>query len=155
MVACFPMSKINLYDFPTCRLNLTVGTDDGERVPHSSGLNWGQRPGRNPNQAYLSVPAAVQRQNFFPEIGSTFIVFADDGGQFECVRAQQNGKAIHSVDNSEMGSYFRRRLGVKSGELVTLQRLLRYGRTWVDFYRRDFTTYYLDFSVHSSGIRHQ
>jgi len=34
-------------------------------VPQRSGLNWGQRPGRDPNQAYLSVPVEIQRSGFF------------------------------------------------------------------------------------------
>ena len=147
------VNRLDFHQFPNCRLSLTVGRDESERVPHSSGLNWGQRPGRNPDQAYLPVPAAIQRQSFFPEIGVTFMVLTDDGWQFACVRAQQNGKAIHSVKNSEMGSYFRQRLGVKPGELVTLQRLLHFGRTWVDFYRQDSNTFHLDFSPHLSSTR--
>jgi hypothetical protein len=37
------------------------------QVPKSSGLNWGQRPGREQNQAYLSIPAYIQKSFFFPE----------------------------------------------------------------------------------------
>ena len=31
-----------------------------------SGLNWGQRPGRNPNEAYISLPSRVAKSGFFP-----------------------------------------------------------------------------------------
>ena len=48
-------------------LPLTSGSKESLRVPDRSGLNWGQRPGRNENQAYLAVPSDIQKSNFFPE----------------------------------------------------------------------------------------
>ena len=60
--------------------------------------------------------------------------------------AQQDGKALHTtIDNSELGRYFRKRLGVPSGEFVTHQHLLDYGRHDVGFYRIDSETYQMDF----------
>lgn len=133
--------------FPHCRLTLTSGKGDKERVPLSSGLNWGQRPGRNPNQAYLAVSVDVQREGFFPDVGIKFRILTDDGHEFTCVRAQQNGKAIHTENNSDLGKYFRGRIGVRSGGLVTIHHLLAYGKTWVDFYRTEDLVYKMDFSV--------
>lgn len=113
-----------------------------------SGLNWGQRPGRNPNQAYLSVPREIQRSSFLPEVGQQFLVDTDDGQRLIMVRAQSNGKALETPgDNSLLGRYFRTRIGVESGRLVTAAHLRRYGRTSVDIYRVSSTHYELDFSV--------
>ena len=52
---------------------LTVMSNKVERVPYRSGLNWGQRPGRNPNQAYLKVPSIEQQSGFFPKKGINLI----------------------------------------------------------------------------------
>ena len=128
-------------------LPLTTISRGEERVPFRSGLNWGQRPNRDENQAYLSVPASIQRSGFFPGKGLEFTVVCDDGAELILARAQQNGKALHSKpNNSILGAYFRNRLGLESGDLVILEHLLRYGRTSVDFHKREGSPYYLDFS---------
>jgi hypothetical protein len=117
------------------------------QVPKSSGLNWGQRPGREQNQAYLSVPAYILRSNFFPLPGVAFEVECDDGEKFQCVRAQANGKAIHTPSNNSLfGIYFRRRLGVIPGYTVTVGHLSKYGRSSVDVYKLDETKFFLDFA---------
>jgi hypothetical protein len=46
-----------------------------------------------------------------------------------------------------MGEYFRNRLGLANGALVTLNDLQRYGRTDITFYKIDEESFYLDFSV--------
>ncbi len=129
-------------------LSLVVKSGGAERVPLRSGLNWGQRPGRNPNQAYLSVPGEVQRMGFFPVAGRRFGVETDDGELFVLVRAQASGKALETPDdNALLGRYFRQRLGVESGRLVTLAHLRRYGRTSVDIFKVSELKYRLDFSI--------
>lgn len=120
------------------------------RIGARSGLNWGQRPEvhRNPNQAYLRLPASVYRSDFFPLRGVHFTVRTDDGKVFVCSRAQDHSKAIHTPhNNSLLGEYFRHRLGLRSGECVTEAYLNAYGRTDIDFYKIDAETYYLDFSI--------
>jgi hypothetical protein len=113
----------------------------------ASGLNWGQREGRHPNQAYIKVPASVYKTDFFPPIAVEFAVFTDDNKFMICSRAQQNGKAIHTPrSNAELGLYFRQRLGVPSGERVLLTDLENYGRTDVCFYKIDDESYFMDFS---------
>jgi hypothetical protein len=130
-------------------LPLTSGKGKNLRVPFSSGLNWGQRPGRDKNQAYLSVPSTVQKSDFFPDIGVEFVVKTTDGESWICARRQQNGKAIHTVSsNSIMGMYFRKRLGVNPGEFVLVDHLLNYGRTNVDIYKESVNTYILDFDLY-------
>ncbi len=129
------------------RISLTATVRGEERVPSRSGLNWGQRPGRNPNQAYLPITAEVQRSGFFPDPGISFSIECDDGVVFECVRAQQHGKAIETpANNAIIGSYFRERLGVESGESVAIWHLIDYGRTSIEIFEIARNKYFLDFS---------
>jgi len=117
------------------------------RIHTAGGLNWGQRAGRDPNQAYIPVPAAVSGSDFFPPRGEHFTVLTDDGKWLICVRAQDDGKAIEiPADNSQLGEYFRNRLGLANGVFVTREDLERYGRTDVDFYKTDDGPYLMDFS---------
>ncbi len=119
-------------------------------LPKRSGLNWGQRPeqNRDPNQAYIRLPSTIYHTDFFPENTIQFTVLTDDGKTIICTRAQQNGKAIHTPhNNSLIGEYFRSRLGLSSGALVTEGDLMRYGRNDVDFYKIDDETYYMDFGT--------
>ena len=113
-----------------------------------SGLNWGKRPGRNPNQAYLPVPSTIAQSNFFPRRATRFTVLTDDGFSFIAVAAQDNAKAIHTPDgNNILGEYFRRRLRVVLGQRVRGSDLRAYGRTDVEFCKLDNETYFMDFSV--------
>ena len=133
------------------KVTLTLLEKRTGEVPARSGLNWGQRPehGRNPNQAYLNIPSKIGSSGFFPERFEQFMVLTDDNKELICVRAQDNGKAIHTtLDNSRMGEYFRYRLGLPNGAFITKDDLLRYGRTDVDFHKIDDETYLMDFSVH-------
>jgi hypothetical protein len=100
----------------------------GEVHNPGAGLNWGQRGARNPNEAYLPVPANVRKAKFFPERGVRFQFVTDDGDSFVASVAQQGDKAIETPeDNSIIGSYFRRRLGLQQGQLVTTEDLKKYG----------------------------
>jgi len=131
-------------DCVTCPL---LKNRDGE-IHTAAGLNWGQREGRNPNQAYIPVPANVSRIQFFPERGAHFTVSTDDGKVLICRRAQDNGKAIETpANNGLLGEYFRNRLGLANGAYITKQDLERYGRTDVTFYKIDDENYHMDFSV--------
>ena len=118
----------------------------GETHRAGGGLNWGQRLGRNPDQAYIHVPADIARSDFFPPIGEQFTVLSDDDFSFIFVRAQAGGKGLHTTfDNSEIGRYIRQRIGVASGEHVTRQHLLDYGRIDIGFTKIDNDTYLMDF----------
>jgi len=120
----------------------------GDVMPEKSGLNWGQRNGREPNQAYLSLKSNVHNTDFFPPRKIHFTVYTDDNKVLICTRAQDNGKAIHTPhNNSLIGEYFRNRLGLALGTYVKKSDLLSYGRTDVDFYKIDDETFFMDFSV--------
>jgi hypothetical protein len=138
-------------DFVT--LPFTTKINGELTVPKSSGLNWGQRPGREQNQAYLSVPSYIQRSSFFPDVGVPFLIECDDEESFHCARAQANGKAIHTPQNNSLfGLYFRRRLGVPPGYTVTITHLLNYGRVSADVYKLSNIHYYLDFSFPTPSV---
>ena len=117
-----------------------------------SGLNWGQRKGRNPNQAYIPLPIKVAKSGFFPVEPITapphFTVVTDDKRQLILRIEQQNQKAIATpLSNALLGEYFRNRLGLAFGAYVTSADLERYGRTNVKFVKLDSEHYYMDFSV--------
>ncbi|MEA5151487.1 MAG: NgoFVII family restriction endonuclease [Oscillospiraceae bacterium] len=130
-------------DFVTLSLVTRTG-EPGSR----SGLNWGQRPRRDPNEAYISLPARIARSNFFPMEYKHFTAITDDRHQLTLRIEQQNDKAITTpARNSDLGEYFRNRLGLANGAYITRADLERYGRTNVVFYKLDDETYYMDFSV--------
>ena len=119
-------------------------------VAGRSGLNWGQRPEhhRNPNQAYLRIPAHIAQTGFFPPRATQFTVCTDDRATFIAVVAQDGDKAIHTPDgNYILGEYFRRRLGVPLGAPVTRDHLDAYGRTDVRFCKLEEETFEMDFSI--------
>lgn len=128
-------------------LPLTAKIKGIDMVPQRSGLNWGQRPGREPNQAYLAVPVEIQRSDFLPHRGEEFLIECDDGEILKCVVAQANGKAIETCGNNAiLGLYFRRRLSVRPGYLVTIDHLYRYGRLSIELEFINNYRYFLDFS---------
>ncbi|MDQ0197084.1 restriction endonuclease PLD domain-containing protein [Neobacillus ginsengisoli] len=121
-------------------------------IQEKAGLNWGQRPGREQNQAYIKVPTPFNNvhPDFFPPLEQSFTMLTDDGQQLICKMAQANRKAIHTTENNSiMGKYFRNRLGVPLGERVDVQDVLNYGRTSVRVYKMDSETYFMDFGVSS------
>ena len=135
------------YSLNSVIIPLTIERSGKKLVPSSSGLNWGQRVGRNEDQAYLPVSAEIQRSKFFPPKGKTFVLKWDDGEEFLCVRAQQNGKAIHTPsDNSLLGRYFRKRLGVNFGDAIVMPHLTRYGRFDVEILKKGNDFFYADFA---------
>lgn len=121
--------------------------DKSGNVPEKSGLNWGQRPGRERNQAYISLKGDIRHSSFFPERGTHFTLLTDDGKVLICTRAQDDGKAIETPhNNSLIGEYFRNRLGLSNGAFVRKEDLERYGRSSIEIYKIDDETFRLDFS---------
>ena len=117
-------------------------------VHKRGGLNWGQRGDRERNQAYIPISQKIAKTDFFPPVGEQFTVKTDDGFEFAATRAQDGGKAIHSIEsNAIIGAYFRHRLGLESGEFVTKEHLERYGRTDVRFTKLSDKVFQMDFSV--------
>jgi len=149
------------WEIPNKRVTISF-LDRKGFLPKISGLNWGQREEkrtdkktgkvtfvkREPNQAYLSLKGTSRKEGFLPETAFTFTLITDDGNSFDCVVAQEGRKAIHTTnDNSLMGRYFRDRIGVPLGSLVTVDNLESYGRTDYTLEKIDEETFLLDFSV--------
>jgi hypothetical protein len=66
---------------------------------------------------------------------------------FDCVRAQDSGKAIHTTnDNSQLGKYLRARLKLEPRSPIVKEDLIRYGRTDFLLKKLDDETFFLDFS---------
>jgi hypothetical protein len=126
-------------------------------VQKTAGLNWGQRSGRNPNQAYIHIPADIAKSDFFPSMGVPFSVLTEDGIPFVCVRAQpktKGGKIGYAIEtpnnNSELGEYFRRKLGLDPGVFVKLEDLDTYGNRYVTFTKISEEEYYVQFPSNKS-----
>ena len=140
-----------------------------------SGLNWGlnkygkprlqnkSKPSgghRNPDEAYIRFPKKFDI-GFFPpyvkvakgkssiEAQIRFSVLTDDNEIFSCVRTSGGyGKEIETPqDNSELGRWFRKRLGVASGKMITPKIMEAYGREDVTFYKISDDQFFMDFSV--------
>ena len=142
-----PSSKVSATEgLPQVKLSL-LDSKSGD-TPRTSGINWGKRPDRNQNQAYLNIPVDIRRSGFFPVRGQRFVVETDDGYIFIMARRQDEGKGLHTPDdNSELGWYLRKRMGVPNGEYVTREDLEGYGRSDIVFTKIDDETYHMDFSV--------
>ena len=129
-----------------------LSTRTGETHNAGAGLNWGQstvtRKRSSPDEAYIPIPAHISRSGFFPDRARHFTIITDDGFSFDCVVAQDGDKAMETPkDNSILGKYFKRRIGVKLGDFVYKHHLVNYGRTSVKICKIDDETYYLDFLV--------
>jgi len=119
-----------------------------------SALNWGQRPGREPNQAYIPVPKSMHDSfpDFFPPKEEHFTIETVDGDIFFAVMAGDNRKHIETPkysgeqNNSWLGKYFRKRLGVQEGEFVSKEDLENYGRTYVSLIKIGENHFQMDFS---------
>ncbi|KAB7704914.1 NgoFVII family restriction endonuclease [Bacillus aerolatus] len=138
----------NLQHLEYVDLPLLIRNDTA--IQERAGLNWGQREGRDPNQAYLKVPTPFNNQHpdFFPPLEQSFTMLTDDGQHLVCKMAQAERKAIHTTENNSiMGQYFRNRLSVPLGERVDPQDVINYGRTSVRVYKIDSETYFMDFSI--------
>lgn len=112
------------------------------------GLNWGQRTGREPNQAYVQLPIEVYRSDFFPKKPEHFFIHTDDNQDIKFTRAQKTdeGTALQTPDdNSLFGRYMRDRLGIPHGQEITAKDILNYGCTEITFFKIN-GRFYLDFS---------
>lgn len=133
-------------DYVTLPLVQTKGEMRG--MPHkSSGLNWGQREGREPNQAYIPIPSTVAASKLLPPRGVHFQLVTDDGNVFMATVAQDGDKAIETPENNSLlGKYIRSRLGLPLGVFVDKEDLDRYGSNGVRLRRIDEYLYEMDFS---------
>ncbi len=122
--------------------------DTKGNLPERSGLNWGQRENREPNQAYLSLKKDSRKEGFLPQKKFTFTMLTDDGASLDCVVQQQSRKGVSTTyDNSILGKYIRNRIGVREGELIKSNDLIKYGRTDFTLKKIDNENFLFDFSI--------
>ena len=141
-----PPGKIEWIE-PNKVLRLSLLSKKTGETHNRDGLNWGQRPGRNPDQAVIPIRGEARREGFLPDRGFTFSLLTDDGYSMDCTVQQDGRKAVSTTkNNSEIGQYFRKRLGIEKGEFVTRQHLENYGRSDVIIKKIDDETFMLDFS---------
>lgn len=113
------------------------------------GLNWGQRENREPNQAYLQLEPDIYKGDFFPKKGKYFVVDTDDNTTLIFNRAQKtaDGCALHTPENNSIiGLYLRKRLGLANGAEITRDDILNYGKLDIDIFKVDDLHYSLNFS---------
>lgn len=135
----------------TLKVSLLIAS--GSRTGNRSGVNWGNRPGRDPNEAYIPYNKQDKKEGFFPEKNNAndrnyprFRVITKDFGAFHMRLAQANAKALESVEsNAILGVWLRKKLGLKDGEYITKQMLELYGKTYVTFRKYSDGVYLLDF----------
>ena len=125
---------------------ISLVSKNGE-VGKSSGLNWGQRPGRNPEQAYIPLPRSIAASGFFPLNKRYFTVITDDDYCMQMRVEQEGDKAITCPDdNSLLGRYFKDRLHIEYGNPITAKDLDTYGRRSITFKKINDELFYMDFS---------
>ena len=151
-------TEYGIYDKkqPVAIIKISLLKADGSDTGYGSGVNWGIRKDgtkRNKNQAYIPYNTQDRVEGFFPdrlhpddENCPMFRVITKDFGAFHMRMAQQNNKAIHSVEsNSIIGEWIRKKIGAPSGGYITKQMLELYGKTYVTFRKYSDGTFLLDF----------
>lgn len=102
------------------------------RVPEKSGLNQWNAGGRrrDENEVYIPVPREIHKKypTFFPDRDTPFELLLPNGTSLSAKICQENGKALMSNPNSDLGEWILRKvLRKKPGELVTANDLAKYG----------------------------
>jgi hypothetical protein len=103
-----------------------------QTVFEKSGLNQWNASGRprDINEVYIPIPAEIQRNfpGFFPDRDTPFTLRLPDGRKMQSKICQDNGKALMSYSNRELGQWILRDiLGLKEGELLTYDKLQTIG----------------------------
>ena len=101
-------------------------------VQEKSGLNQWNADGRkrHENEVYIPVPIYIHRlfPDFFPSKDTPFELQLPDGKILSAKICQENGKALMSNPNKDLGEWLLRKiLKKKPWELVTMDDLNRYG----------------------------
>ena len=125
---------------------------NGEKyVPLRSGLNQWNAGGRtrNLNEVYIPYPAFDRNRSdgFFPHRNESFSLTLPNGKVLSAKVCQDDGKAIMSNPNSELGKWLLREVfELPEGEIVTYEMLERYNIDSVLFTKVDKNIYKIDFT---------
>jgi hypothetical protein len=120
-------------------------------VPEKSGLNQWNAQGRrrDVNEIYIPYPAEDRNRNpeFFPPRDTIFKLILPDGKVLSAKVRQEDGKAIMSNPNKELGKWLLRDvLELPEGTVITYQMLERFGIDSVIFTKLDELEYAIDFA---------
>lgn len=144
---------------------LTLLTARGNKIHQAGGLNWGcsTRAHTRPNDAYIPLHIKTIRLNplFFSSrsrFTNAVLEFRwDDGtimqGKFEGTMIDNRTgntypKQISSHPSKDiLGVYIRNRIGVPSGQAITISDLQAYGRTDIEINHISGNIYELDFHI--------
>lgn len=118
------------FDYVILPLYSTRGT--AMQVPEKSGLNQWNAGGRrrDENEVYIPIPREIHKKYplFFPDRDTPFQLVLPNGKTLSAKICQENGKALMSNPNSDLGEWILRKvLRKKVGELVTMTDLAKYG----------------------------
>jgi len=143
-----------------CLRLYTINRQTNEKtIKLQSGLNqWNgyrrdsrtgtMRP-RNPNELYIPYPVFDRNRSkgFFPPINESFELTLPDGKVISAKVCQQNGKAIMSNPNSELGKWLLRDVfNLPEGTIVTYSMLEKFGIDSVIFTKLSDKKYKIDFT---------
>jgi len=120
-------------------------------VYEKSGLNqWNARGRkRNMNEVYIPVPSLIHQKypNFFPNRETPFFLKLPSGKSLQSKVCQDNGKALMSYSNKELGKWILRKvLQLKEGELLTYKKLQEIGIDTVRIDKINNSSYEINFA---------
>ena len=115
-------------NIPIEKVVLPLFSERKKMVSRRSGLNQWRAKGRprDFNEIYIPIPRSVHNENpgFFPERNKTFRLRANNRIKILAKVCQDNDKALMSNPNKSLGEWIlRKELGLKEGELVTMDHL--------------------------------
>jgi len=153
------VSKIDSKYEQLCLRLYTVNRSTKEKViEQKSGLNqWngarknkdGSYTPRNPNELYIPYPSEDRERSkgFFPDRNVAFDLILPDGNIIQAKVCQENGKAIMSNPNSDLGEWLLRKVfELPEGKIITYRDLEIYGIDSVIFTKLSEKQYKIDFT---------
>lgn len=154
------MERLFVNDSICLRLYTLNKSTHEKVVEEKSGLNqWNAKPRlntktgkstpRNSDELYIPYPAEDRHRNpdFFPPKDTSFTLRLPDGRRISAKVCQENGKAIMSNPNSELGEWLLRKvLGLPERKLLTYEMLEIYDIDSVIFTKTGDLEYSIDFA---------
>jgi restriction endonuclease len=145
------IDKEDEYEQLCLRLYTIDRTTKEKVVNERSGLNQWNANGRirNKNEIYIPYPAEdrIRSEGFFPPRDENFELMLPDGKTILAKVCQENGKAIMSNPNSDLGKWLLRDVfELEEGKIVTYEMLEIYGIDSVIFTKIDDKKYKINFT---------
>lgn len=124
-------------------------TRGGKSVPERSGLNQWNARGRKRDlgEVYIPVPIEIHRRmpGFFPSRDETFTLVTPTGEELSAKLCQENSKALMTNPNNALSQWLLRHIyGLREGELLTYEHMIRSGLDSVFITQIDTNRYRID-----------